>query len=136
MGKAPNIYVNINRDKISDCKKPQLDFNHSSSRISKREKNKFKIMKAKNAKNRDNKIISLNSDNDSDSEEFIPRDGKVEDDFKRMFSKPGSSSGETNNTRDNTPPGADDLEMEFEGDSKETPQPPPLQDSKEYYNST
>jgi hypothetical protein len=75
-------------------------------------------MKAKNAKNRDNKIISLNSDNDSDSEEELPRDkdGKVDDDFKRLFSKPGSSSGETNNTRDNTPPGVDDLEMEFEGD--------------------
>ena len=83
-------------------------------------------MKAKNAKNRDNKIISLNSDNDSESEEEIARDGKVEEDFKKMFSKPGSSSGETNNTRDNTPPGGDDLEMEFEGNAKETPQPPPL----------
>ena len=35
-------------------------------------------MKAKNAKNRDNKIISLNSDNDSESEEEIARDKGVE----------------------------------------------------------
>ena len=41
-------------------------------------------MKAKNAKNRDNKIISLNSDNDSESEEEIARDGKVDEDFKRI----------------------------------------------------
>ena len=46
MGKATNIFVNINREKISDCKKPQLDLNHSSSRISKTETSKFKIMKA------------------------------------------------------------------------------------------
>lgn len=47
MGKAQNIYVNINREKISDCKRPQLDFSHTSSKISKRETSKFKIMKAK-----------------------------------------------------------------------------------------
>ena len=46
LGKAKNLYVNLNREKIVECKKPQLDLNHSSSRISKRETSKFKIMKA------------------------------------------------------------------------------------------
>jgi len=47
LGRAKNIFVNINRDKISHCKKPQLDLNHSSSRLSKKETSKFKIIKAK-----------------------------------------------------------------------------------------
>jgi hypothetical protein len=67
-------------------------------------------MKAKNAKNRDNRIISLNSDNDSHSDEEVQKDKKVDEDFKRMFNKEASSSGATN---DNTPPDIE-LEMEFE----------------------
>lgn len=46
LGQVNGVFVNIDRDKISDCKKPQLDFNHSSSRISKSETSKFKILKA------------------------------------------------------------------------------------------
>ena len=34
LGRAKGIFVNLNRDKISTCKKPQLDFNHSSGRLS------------------------------------------------------------------------------------------------------
>ena len=47
LGKAKNIYVNINREKISHDKKPQLDLNHSSSKISRKETSKFKIIKHK-----------------------------------------------------------------------------------------
>ena len=64
LGRAKGIFVNINREKISLCKKPQLDLNHSSSRISRRETSKFKIMKAKNNKKRDNKVMLLNSDDE------------------------------------------------------------------------
>ena len=44
-------------------------------------------MKAKQSKNRDNKILCLNSeDEDSEPEEQIPIiDKKVEDDFKNLF---------------------------------------------------
>ena len=64
LGKSKNIFININRDKISNCKKPQLDLNHTSSRISKRETSKFKILKAKQAKKRDNKSLKLDSDDE------------------------------------------------------------------------
>ena len=69
LGRTKGIFVNINREKISDCKKPQLDLNHSSSRISKRETSKFKIMKAKNNKKRDNKVMCLNSDDEDEAVE-------------------------------------------------------------------
>lgn len=68
LGRAKGIFVNINREKISLCKKPQLDLNHSSSRISKRETSKFKIMKAKNNKKRDNKVMLLNSDDEEEAD--------------------------------------------------------------------
>ncbi len=71
LGRAKTIYVNINRDKISQCKKPQLDLNHSSSRISKQETSKFKIIKAKQNKKRDNKVMSLNSEDEPESEEEL-----------------------------------------------------------------
>ena len=71
LGRAKNIFVNINRDKISHCKKPQLDLNHSSSRLSKKETSKFKIIKAKQSKKRDSKVMALNSDDESESEEEI-----------------------------------------------------------------
>lgn len=47
LGKVSNVFININRTNICRDKKPQLDFNHSSSKISKRETNKFKVIKAK-----------------------------------------------------------------------------------------
>jgi hypothetical protein len=71
LGRAKNIFVNINRDKISHCKKPQLDLNHSSSRLSKKETSKFKIIKAKQSKKRDSKVMALNSDDESESEEEV-----------------------------------------------------------------
>ena len=47
LGRAKSIFINFRRDQISNCKKPQLDFNHSSSKLKKSEKSKFKILKAK-----------------------------------------------------------------------------------------
>jgi len=47
LGKATNIFINLNRDKISADKRPQLDLNHSSTKISRKETSKFRIMKAK-----------------------------------------------------------------------------------------
>ena len=45
--------------------------NHSSSRISRLETSKFKIIKAKQNKKRDNKVMSLNSEDEPESEEEI-----------------------------------------------------------------
>lgn len=104
--------MNINREKISLCKKPQLDLNHSSSRISKRETSKFKIMKAKNNKKRDNKVMLLNSDDEDDQideEQPTPQEKKVDEDFKKMFNTPGDESQE--NEKENKDTG---LEMEFD----------------------
>ena len=84
LGKAKGIYANINREKISKDKKPQLDLNHSSSRISKRETSKFKILKAKATKRRDNKILNLNSDEEDESSDEGDKtnlDQRVNEDF-------------------------------------------------------
>lgn len=148
LGRAKGIFVNINREKISMCKKPQLDLNHSSSRISRRETSKFKIMKAKNNKKRDNKVMSLNSDDEDEDEEednnIMRIEKRADEDFKRMFNQgpDASKTGDhdkANNSRNNNM-----LEMEFEDDNDKEQQksknptikPPPLQDSKDYYNST
>ena len=88
-------------------------------------------MKAKQSKNRDNKILCLNSDDeDSEPEEEIPRiDKKVEDDFKNLF---GTLDKQSTKTGSQTDPDA----MEFDDTEKPKIQPPPLQNSKDYYNST
>jgi hypothetical protein len=74
LGKACHVFANLAREKLSHDKKPQLNFNHSSSRISKRETSKFKIIKAKQSRQRDNKILHLNSEDDEDEEEENPLD--------------------------------------------------------------
>ena len=86
LGRAKGIFVNINREKISTCKKPQLDLNHSSSRLSKRETSSFKILKAKNTERRDNKFLNLNSDDDgSDSEnDHSTTEDKIKQDFAKF----------------------------------------------------
>ena len=71
LGKAKGIYINFNREKISLNRKPQLDLGHSSSRIRKGETNKFKIIKAKQSKQRDNKVVNLNSEQDDESEDEV-----------------------------------------------------------------
>jgi len=140
LGKTKNIYVNLNREKIVECNKPQLDLNHSSSRISKRETSKFKIMKAQQTKKRDNKILSLNSDGEEDNDEKEEPlqqqlDKKADQELKKLKSSEG--------TRDDSKEDHG-LEMEFDnlsgpskgGSGDPSIQPPPLQDSKDYYNST
>jgi hypothetical protein len=122
LGRAKGVFVNINREKISSCKKPQLDFNHSSSRLSKKETSQLKILKAKSSKRRDNKIIQLDSDTEvsnSDDESKNPEEN-IRKDFEK-YVQPLKEKEE--------------LEMEFDGPAARA-EPPPLQDAKEYYNNT
>mmetsp|Transcript_29441 Transcript_29441/g.44586 ORF Transcript_29441/g.44586 Transcript_29441/m.44586 type:complete len:264 (-) Transcript_29441:1796-2587(-) len=146
LGRAKNLFININREKISHDKKPQLDLSRSSSRISKRETSRFKIMKAKQSKIRDNKVLSLNSDNESESSEEENIMDTSKDDYKILKShqqQPGSNSGVsgTSDGMGNTTmaDSSKDDDMEFDSGPnkpKEKIEPPPLQNSKDYYNST
>lgn len=142
LGRARGNFVNINREKISLCKKPQLDLNHSSSRISRRETSKFKIMKAKNNKRRDNKVMCLNSDDEEAVDEWAvtPQEQRADEQFKRYFNSDSEPESKADESKNNS-----GLEMEFddgaekdksEKSKKSVLQPPPMQDSKEYYNST
>lgn len=143
LGKASQVFVNINRDKISECKKPQLDLAHSSSRISKTETSKFKILKAAQSKERDNKVLALNSEDEMYANE-AELDEQLQKDLSNMF---GGSKAAAKGLESGTPQpesserqAAEALEMEFEESSlaKEEKKvvPPPLMDSKEYYNNT
>ena len=99
-------------------------------------------MKVKQSRNRDNKILSLNSDNDSESDDDDPlcvdKVKQVDEDFKKLFTKSDNSNPESKpDTRANSKDGTPDIEMEFDDQHSTIKiQPPPLQDSKEYYNST
>jgi hypothetical protein len=66
LGHSSGIYVNIKREYISEDKRPQLDLNHNNIKVSKRETSKFKLLKAKALRERDNKILNLNSDDEDE----------------------------------------------------------------------
>ena len=115
LGRAKNVFINFRRDTLSTCKKPQLDFNHSSGKLKKSEKSRFKILKAKQSQRRDNKLVALNSDDEvTDSEEECKTEEQAtKDDFKKFVQPIIDES----------------LEMEFDSTA-------PLQDSKDYYAKT
>lgn len=110
LGMASSIYININRKKLSKDKKPQLDFNPSSSRISRHEKSMFKKIKAKQQKLRDNKVLQLNSDNEDEEVEENPLD--LAKSFRQQSPNSRRHKKET--------PG-DPFEMEFEQSAKPAP---------------
>ena len=90
--------------------------------------------------------MCLNSDDEDEAVEDQPTpiERKVNEDFKKMFNTPQDQSHDkTNDEKENKEVG---LEMEFDDDvndkdkaeqgKKSKMRPAPLQDSKEYYNST
>ena len=129
LGKASGIFINIKRETISECKKPQLDIGSSSSRISKKETSKFKILKAKASRERDNKIINLNADDESEEE---PNDLVLALD---KLNKKEHSEGQTRSG--STPEDSLAQEMEFDYPNEtQTPQPQQRPDSKQYYENS
>jgi len=69
LGQSNNLFVNIKREAISDDKRPQLDLGNGSGRIGKQETSMFKILKAKNSRDRDNKILNLNLEEEREQKE-------------------------------------------------------------------
>lgn len=112
LGKLTNVFININRGKLSRDKKPTMEL-FGSGRLARYDApTKFQAIKQQQYKVRDNMILNLNSDDDEEEEELIsPLD------FNKQKNKK-----------------EDELEMEFE-ESKQM-EPPKLMNSREYYNNT